>query len=56
MYISAQECVGLVGMPTMVHNVRNKLNKLANSNQKRKRQGSKAFEYHIDCLPEETRL
>ncbi|CAK1713780.1 transposase [Vibrio crassostreae] len=56
MYISAQECVGLVGMPTMVHNVRNKLNKLADSNQKRKRQGSKAFEYHIDCLPEETRL
>ncbi len=56
MYVSAQECVGLVGMPTMVHNIRNKLNKWANEDQKRKRQGSKAFEYHVDCLPEETRL
>lgn len=56
MYVSAQECLGLVGMPTRVHNIRNKLNKLANADQKRKRQGSKTFEYHIDCLPEETRL
>ncbi len=56
MYVSAQECLGLVGMPTMVHNIRNKLNKLADVDQKRKRQGTKAFEYHIDCLPEETRM
>ncbi|MDF5187258.1 DNA-binding protein, partial [Vibrio parahaemolyticus] len=56
MYVTAKECVGLPEMPSREHNVRNKLNKLAKDDQKRKRQGTKAFEYHIDCLPAETRM
>ncbi|MBE8578610.1 transposase domain-containing protein [Vibrio sp. OPT18] len=56
MFVTAKDCLGLAGMPTRIHNVRNKLNKLALDHQKRKCEGSKAFEYHIDCLPEEARL
>ncbi|SKA66376.1 transposase domain-containing protein [Enterovibrio nigricans] len=56
MFVTAKDCLGLAGMPTRIHNVRNKLNKLALDHQKRKCEGSKAFEYHIDCLPEATRL
>lgn len=56
MYVTAKEITGFPGLPTREHNVRNRLNSLAKESQKRKRQGTKAFEYHIDCLPDETRM
>ncbi|WP_418113373.1 transposase domain-containing protein [Vibrio scophthalmi] len=56
MFVTAKDCLGLPEMATRVHNIRNKLDKLALKGQKRKREGSKAFEYHIDCLPEKTRV
>ncbi|NAW59289.1 MULTISPECIES: transposase domain-containing protein [unclassified Vibrio] len=45
-------------MPTSDVRTRSNLDRLTKEKpeHKRKRQGSKAFEYHIDCLPEETRL
>lgn len=56
MWFTSKELTSLPCMPITYNKVRAKLDKLANSNQKRKRQGTKAFEYHIDCLPEETRM
>lgn len=54
-WVTAQECVGLPGLPSMVHNIRNNLDKASGSYDelKRRRDGSKAFEYHVDCLPME---
>ncbi|CNJ73667.1 transposase [Yersinia pseudotuberculosis] len=49
-WVTAQECVGLPGLPSMQHNIRANLDKLAGE-ERRKRAGSKAFEYHINCLP-----
>ncbi|WP_268980200.1 DNA-binding protein, partial [Yersinia alsatica] len=49
-WVTALECVGLPGLPSMQHNIRANLDKLAGE-QRRKRAGSKAFEYHINCLP-----
>ncbi|PSU49450.1 hypothetical protein C9J12_08145 [Photobacterium frigidiphilum] len=61
MWLTAKECTGLPDMPTNVHNIRAKLDKLSSreiglaaGESFRKRQGSKAFEYHIDCLPTKT--
>uniref|UniRef100_UPI00244E4771 DNA-binding protein n=1 Tax=Rahnella sp. ChDrAdgB13 TaxID=1850581 RepID=UPI00244E4771 len=56
-WLTAKECVSLPGMPGMEHNVRNKLDKLAGGSVelRRRREGTKAFEYHVDCLPEEAR-
>ncbi len=58
MYLSANELVGLTGMPGTVQGVRSSLKKvvLNSPNMQRRREGSKAFEYHIDCLPSETQL
>ncbi|SLM63982.1 Phage transposase [Dickeya aquatica] len=38
----------------MEHNIRSRLDKRAGSNAelRRRREGSKAFEYHVDCLPD----
>ncbi|TXE27119.1 DDE-type integrase/transposase/recombinase [Serratia marcescens] len=57
MFLSVNELVGLSGLPGTVQGVRYVLNKSAgdSSELKRKREGSKAFEYHIDCLPAEAR-
>ncbi len=55
MWVDVSELLNRPGMAGTPQGVRYKLNQLT-SVQKRKRQGSKAFEYHIDCLPEETRL
>lgn len=49
-WITAKECIGLPGLPTMQHNIRANLDKLAGDNR-RKRTGSKSFEYPIQCLP-----
>lgn len=56
-WLTAKECSSLPGMPSMGHNIRNKLDKLAGGNDslRRRRQGTKAFEYHVDCLPDAAR-
>lgn len=58
MWFSAKEVMGTPVMPSSDVRTRSKLDRLTKNNPefKRKRQGSKAFEYHIDCLPEETRM
>ncbi|NJD00460.1 transposase, partial [Candidatus Erwinia dacicola] len=56
-WLTAKECSSLPGMPSMGHNIRNKLDKLTGGNDslRRRRQGTKAFEYHVDCLPDAAR-
>lgn len=59
MYYTVKELVGISGMPANERNVRIALNKLASDDQKRKRESvnsKKPIEYHIDCLPDETRM
>ncbi|EGG2728966.1 DDE-type integrase/transposase/recombinase [Salmonella enterica] len=53
MWVTAKECVGLPDLPAMEHNIRNRLTKLAGDNVGwlRRREGTKAIEYHINCLP-----
>jgi putative transposase len=52
-WLTAKECLLLPGLPGREHNIRNKLDKCVegNSELRRRREGTKAFEYHIDCLP-----
>ncbi|MTH47503.1 Mu transposase C-terminal domain-containing protein [Intestinirhabdus alba] len=54
-WLTAKESVGLPGLPGTEHNIRNSLNKRAGENEllRRRRSGTKAFEYHVDCLPAE---
>lgn len=56
MYFVVKELVGLSGLPKTDKGIREALNKRVNgaSELVRKREGSKAFEYHIDALPVET--
>ena len=59
MYFTVKELAGVAGMPSNERNVRIMLNKLATDDQKRKRENvtsKKPLEYHIDCLPKETRM
>lgn len=53
MFVAVKELVGIVGMPVTTKGIRQALDRAANGSPAlcRKRQGSKAFEYHIDCLP-----
>ncbi|ECO0045304.1 transposase, partial [Salmonella enterica subsp. enterica serovar Infantis] len=55
MWVTAKECIGIGGLPTRTQNVRARLDKVAENHPewKRQREGTKAFEYHIDCLPAE---
>ncbi|EJJ7187017.1 transposase, partial [Salmonella enterica] len=57
MWVTAKECLGLGGLPTRDQNVRARLDSAVKGNPewRRKREGTKAFEYHVDCLPPETR-
>ncbi|EHZ3393602.1 transposase, partial [Salmonella enterica] len=57
MWVTAKECMGLKGFPTADKNVRARLDSAVRNNPewRRKREGTKAFEYHVDCLPPETR-
>ncbi|KER01166.1 DNA-binding protein, partial [Photorhabdus temperata] len=50
-WVTAQECVGLPNLPTAPFNIANRLKKNATTEMVRKREGSKAFEFHINCLP-----
>lgn len=56
-WLTAKECVSLPGLPSMEHNIRGRLNKAAGDSLdlRRRREGTKAFEYHVDCLPAEAR-
>jgi len=53
MFATVNELVGLPGLPGTPQGIRAMMGKLVKDNQAlvRKRQGSKAFEYHIDSLP-----
>ncbi|WP_275669914.1 DNA-binding protein, partial [Photorhabdus luminescens] len=50
-WVTAQECIGLPNLPIAPFNISNRLKKNATPEQIRKREGSKAFEFHINCLP-----
>ncbi|EJG1589866.1 transposase [Vibrio parahaemolyticus] len=56
MWFTAKEMIGYPDMPSSVHKVRAKLDKLSGRDEQvfRQRTGSKAFEYHVSCLPKET--
>lgn len=56
MWFTAKEMIGYPEMPASVHKIRAKLDKLSGRDEKvfRQRASSKAFEYHISSLPEET--
>lgn len=56
MWVSVKECAGASGFPSDPSNVRARLDLLSNSETKRKRHGSKAFEYHISILPSVTQV
>lgn len=55
LWVTAQEIAGLDGMPTTDRRVRDLLEQWAGSldGVKRKRKGTKAFEYHISILPKQ---
>ena len=56
LWVTAQEVAGLDGMPTTDRRCRDLLDQWCEKNEgvKRKRRGTKAFEYHISILPTET--
>ncbi|EAW3718814.1 DDE-type integrase/transposase/recombinase [Salmonella enterica] len=55
MFFSVNDLTGVPGLPGTVQGIRWTLNRVTEQNPgwRRKRAGSKAFEYHIDCLPAE---
>ncbi|ECJ2875064.1 transposase, partial [Salmonella enterica subsp. salamae] len=57
MWVTAQECMGVAGMPTTASNVRRQLEKFASGKCDvfRKRQGTKAIEYDATILPVDVR-
>lgn len=56
-WFTVQECMGLPGFSRTAPNVRNKLDQLTAGHPelKRKRNKTKAFEYHSSVLPDETK-
>jgi transposase InsO family protein len=56
-WVTVQECITLADLPNAAPNVRKKLESfvLGRAELRRKRQGSKAFEYHISILPADVR-
>lgn len=55
-WLTVQEYAGIGGLPTHPYHVRKRLDALSTTETKRKREGTKAFEYHISILPPETQL
>lgn len=53
MWVTAKECAGIGGFPTDPNNARTRLQKLSAElpEMKRKREGTKAFEFHVSILP-----
>ncbi|MFT4466051.1 MAG: DNA-binding protein [Sodalis sp. (in: enterobacteria)] len=56
-WVTVQEFTGLPGLPGSAPNVRKKLETFVQDNAAlcRKREGSKAMEYHLSALPAEIR-
>lgn len=54
MFFVAKELVGIPGLPKTTKGIREALCRFSAGSELlvRKRTGSKAFEYHIDCLPD----
>ncbi|VFS44664.1 Uncharacterised protein [Enterobacter cancerogenus] len=57
MFVVAKELVGIPGLPATTKGVREALFRLSSGHPDfvRKREGTKAFEYHVDCLPDAAR-
>lgn len=57
MFVTVSELIGLSGLPGTSQGLRVALNKRAAGTPElvRRREGTKAFEYHVDCLPDEAR-
>lgn len=57
MFMTVNELLGTPGLPGTLFGMRKSMNKRTDGQPGlvRKRKGSKAFEYHIDCLPPEAR-
>lgn len=57
MFVAAKELVGIPGLPATTKGLREALIRLSGGHPDfvRKREGTKAFEYHIDCLPDAVR-
>ncbi|ARF51356.1 Mu transposase C-terminal domain-containing protein [Pantoea stewartii] len=57
MFFVAKELVGIPGLPVTEKGMREALNRYTAGNESllRRREGTKAFEYHIDCLPDAAR-
>lgn len=57
MFVVAKELMGIPGLPATTKGLRESLSRLSNGHPDfvRKREGTKAFEYHIDCLPDAAR-
>lgn len=53
MFFVAKELMGLPGLPATTKGIRESLERASGGHPElvRKREGSKAFEFHIDCLP-----
>ncbi|MGX8941866.1 Mu transposase C-terminal domain-containing protein [Symbiopectobacterium sp. Eva_TO] len=53
MFVVAKELIGVMGLPKTTKGIREILSRLTKNTPAlvRKRQGTKAYEYHIDCLP-----
>ncbi|ENS4523025.1 transposase, partial [Salmonella enterica] len=57
MYVTVNELLGVPGVPNTAAGIRYNLAKCIEDHpdMARRRQGTKAIEYHVDCLPPETR-
>lgn len=57
MFYVVKELMGVPGLPATTKGIREMLNRYSCGSKElvRKREGSKAFEYHVDCLPEQAR-
>ncbi|MBE8578683.1 transposase domain-containing protein [Vibrio sp. OPT18] len=58
MFFVAKELIDLPGLPVSIRRIQMYLKESSNEKQRRVRKGAKGapFEYHIDCLPEETKV
>lgn len=57
MFVLAKELVGVPGLPKTIKGIREALRRYCGESEgmMRKRAGTKAFEFHIDCLPDVAR-
>ncbi|EPZ6664727.1 DNA-binding protein, partial [Escherichia coli] len=57
MFVLAKELVGVPGLPKTIKGIREALRRYCGESEgmMRKRAGTKAFEYHVDCLPDVAR-